>query len=605
MGEKKINYLNDYSSINKPKRIFEHKNNENLTTTLKGSFSTSNMNTKIEQSNIFFNLSNISKINSINDFQQKTKEENKSFVNNSSIDNKKIIVLKPIKKIKSLNIKNSENIKNITDIIIPKLSEKINNSNNISEIENPNEIQKNIPILKLDNNNLLNNYKRQIPIKEKMNQNNIIKPINKIIVPLQRSASNMLDTNKYKRIFNTNTNTINDMFPSDEENKKDNGINNINPNIDENLGNNTNGVVNQNQSESNQNINVNITNDNKENNNSDNNNQQIEEKNSESDNNNKDNEGNNNTFKRIYRGKKRTKIQGIYPDSKKLNNKFLEKIKAINNKYPNKDAIMTHQIKLNKKSIIEVQSRKIIKMFKKQNSVQSLDTGFDQEIKILKVNYIEYSENNQQDLDNLINKSIPKNINNKMRNCGLSSILVHYIFIINEFSSIFLPLVDVTQKRKSFLGVGKLFIINPELKIFEDKKTKYQETKTINDEIIQKTSIHFISKELFKLLGQNSSPNESFLNFEEYKPSQEDNDFLSPKRYLTNKSIMKLGRGRSLTRKKKLTFIEKMTITPKMNKMGIKPISVLEKDEFFEVRKNVKTKDIKKKLSKRRLIRMI
>ena len=158
MGEKKINYLNDYSSINKPKRIFEHKNNDNLTTTLKGSFSTSNMNTKIEQSNIFFNLSNISKINSINDFQQKTKEENKSFVNNSSIDNKKIIVLKPIKKIKSLNIKNSENIKNITDIIIPKLSEKINNSNNISEIENPNEIQKNIPILKLDNNNLLNIY---------------------------------------------------------------------------------------------------------------------------------------------------------------------------------------------------------------------------------------------------------------------------------------------------------------------------------------------------------------------------------------------------------------------------------------------------------------
>ena len=137
------------------------------------------------------------------------------------------------------------------------------------------------------------------------------------------------------------------------------------------------------------------------------------------------------------------------------------------------------------------------------------------------------------------------------------------------------------------------------MKVCEDKKTKFVESKTINTEMIQKTSINFITKELLKFIDD-SYPEENFLNFENYKPKQINITSPIPKRYPTNKSTIRLGKGRTPTKRKKLTFIEKMTMTPYMYKEGVKPISILEKDEFFEVRKKEKNKDIKTRMSRRR-----
>ena len=75
------------------------------------------------------------------------------------------------------------------------------------------KLKKNVPILKLYNNNndgnILNNYQRQIPKKENINKNKIT---------FKRSASSIYEQKIYKRIFNTNTNTINDISSIEEEN---------------------------------------------------------------------------------------------------------------------------------------------------------------------------------------------------------------------------------------------------------------------------------------------------------------------------------------------------------------------------------------------------
>jgi hypothetical protein len=211
LKEKKLNNLSEYSATNKKRIIFDFKNNNNFNKFLQGSSSTKNLNSKMYQTSNIFNLSNISKVNSTNDFFQKTKEENNNHINFSSIENKKTILLHPIKNIKILSVNKNNKISNLsTDILIPKFPPK--NNNNISEKESSNEIKKNVPILKLynnddDNDDSMNNYQRQIPKKENKNK-----------ITFKRSASSIYEQKIYKRIFNTNTNTINDISSIEEEN---------------------------------------------------------------------------------------------------------------------------------------------------------------------------------------------------------------------------------------------------------------------------------------------------------------------------------------------------------------------------------------------------
>ena len=135
------------------------------------------------------------------------------------------------------------------------------------------------------------------------------------------------------------------------------------------------------------------------------------------------------------------------------------------------------------------------------------------------------------------------------------------------------------------MEIGKLYIINNEIKVFQDKKTKFVEKKSIIDEKYQENIIPFISKELINL-SDISFSNKDFLKLEKIQARKNNNiNTPSPKRNLTNNSISRIRRARNISKK---TMIEKLTMTPSMIKRGIKPISILNKEEFFEVRKKEK-----------------
>ena len=374
---------------------------------------------------------------------------------------------------------------------------------------------------------------------------------NKIETSFIRKETNNKNNNKiFKRIFNTATNTINNISIIEEENKNININNSDKSKYIFNL---------ENEEKNKQNINENVK-------------------------------------RHVI---KRKKIRNFFLD-KKNSNKFLEKIKNINNKYPNKDSIMTHQIKLNKKSVIEVHCKKITKMIKKQKSIKAMEKEYEKEINSQKLEYIDKFKNSHQELDNIINNIEPESISNIFKKCGLSSTLIHLILLRNELSSIFIPLVDITQRRKSFITEGKLYIINNIIKVFEDKKSKYIETKMSDDDakIYQEISIPLISKELIYLL------HEPDININAFESNNRDfslrkqnnfllNDIKSPKRNNTNKFITRFGYNRMRTRKN-LTSKELNKIDIKN---GIKTFSILERNDFFKIDQN---KKIEKRLKRRR-----
>ena len=551
LKEKKLNNLSEYSTTkNKQKRIFNFRNNitNNLSTTLKGSLSTSNINNKINLSNNLLNLNN------------KSKEDSRGLINYTSIDKKQSILLNPIKNMKAFNSINNKNKKksNIKDIIIPELpTKKNNNKNNIKYKEISNEQPKNNLNLKINtnNNNIINNYEKQLEIKENINTNNFILQLNKSNNQLKKSDNNIHDDNINKKIFNTNTDKLNNIFSKDEEDKKEK------------------------ENGSNDNIN--------QNNNTNNNNEKNDNKNNKK----------HNTFKKLLIRKRKTKIFDVYPSNKKLNNnKFLEKIKTLNTKYQNKDEIMTHQIKLNKKSLIEKQGKLVSKLSKKKIEIYNFETGNYLDLKIVKNEYIEKVIDKHQDLEDLINNYEPKGMNNKIKNGAFTPDLVRYIFRSTHFSSVFLPLVDITNKRKSFLQLGKLYIINNEIKVFEDGKSKFVEKKTINCDMCQETAIHFIHKELLQF-SDFSEQNNNFLDLRKVKTRKGNFNSPLPKRNLTyNDMVTRIVRGRNRIKK---SIIEKITMTSSMIKKGIKPISILDKDEFFEVRRKRKN-NIENRFKRRR-----
>ena len=552
--------LNDYSNFNKSKTIYNnknYKNNNNLSTTLKGSLSSSNFNEQKNQVSNFFNSTTLSKFKTINNFNQKSKEDNTSLINYSSIEKKHSILLNPIKNIKSLNINKIKKASVSNDLLIPELSATNYNMPEKEKIKEKRNTKINFyssNCLKNDKLNILTRIpKRENNINQDIKKDKVLMNNNKIETSFIRKETNNKNNNKiFKRIFNTATNTINNISIIEEENKNIN-INNIDK---------SKYIFNlENEEKNKQNINENV--------------------------------------KRHVLKRKKTKIRNFFLDKKK-SNKFLEKIKNINNKYPNKDSIMTHQIKLNKKSVIEVHCKKITKMIKKQKSIKAMEKDYEKEINSQKLEYIDKFKNSHQELDNIINNIEPESISNIFKKCGLSSTLIHLILLRNELSSIFIPLVDITQRRKSFITEGKLYIINNIIKVFEDKKSKYIETKMSDDDakIYQEISIPLISKELIYLL------HEPDININAFESNNRDfslrkqnnfllNDIKSPKRNNTNKFITRFGYNRMRTRKN-LTSKELNKIDIKN---GIKTFSILERNDFFKIDQN---KKIEKRLKRRR-----
>ncbi len=558
------NFINfsGYSNKNKTKKILEIKNNNtNLSTTLKGSLSTTNMNNKNTQ----LNLSNISKFIPTNDIPKKIKEDNNSLTNYSSIEKKHNILLHPIKNIKTLSLNNINKTTNTNEILISKLPSTKKNNNipekeNVKEIENLNEQNKVIspPKLNLNNNNILNNYQRQIPQKViNDNQNDSVTTNNNnLLIPLRRSASNIYNGRIYKKIFNADTNTIKNIFSFEEENKDDNDNNNNNNESDKQI----------------QNYDLRIKNDNENDNKN------------ESDNNN--NEFNN--ISRHFSKRKKTKILDFFPNNKKINNKFLAKIKEMNEKSFGKDALITHQIKINKKIAIVNENQKISQMIRKKEEPKKEDREFEKDIKMIKSEYIEIYKNSQENLDKLINL-FRLNGGGVTKNFGLGIILAKNILLVNEFSTIFIPLVDITQKRKSFIITGKLCIINKEFQVFEDKKSKFIQDKTLLNDDYYKYSVYYISKEL----NRSSSFSSQIIDNENIKKENNLNKYESPsksnfsshRRKFSTKSIIRARQTQKISKRKKLTFIDKLTPDKNINKYGFKSVSILGKEEFFDVQK--------------------
>ena len=524
---------------------------------MKGSLSSSNFNEQKNQVSNFFNSTILSKFKTINNFNQKSKEDNTSLINYSSIEKKHSILLNPIKNIKSLNINKIKKTSVSNDLLIPELSATNYNMPEKEKIKEKRNTKINFYssiCLKNDKLNILTRIpKRENNINQDIKKDKVLMNNNKIETSFIRKETNNKNNNKiFKRIFNTATNTINNISIIEEENKNIN-INNIGG---------SKYIFNlENEEKNKQNINENV--------------------------------------KRHVLKRKKTKIRNFFLDKKK-SNKFLEKIKNINNKYPNKDSIMTHQIKLNKKSVIEVHCKKITKMIKKQKSIKAMEKDYEKEINSQKLEYIDKFKNSHQELDNIINNIEPESISNIFKKCGLSSTLIHLILLRNELSSIFIPLVDITQRRKSFITEGKLYIINNIIKVFEDKKSKYIETKMSDDDakIYQEISIPLISKELIYLLHEPDININAFeSNNRDFSLRKQDNfllnDIKSPKRNNTNKFITRFGYNRMRTRKN-LTSKELNKIDIKN---GIKTFSILERNDFFKIDQN---KKIEKRLKRRR-----
>ena len=226
--------LNDYSNFNKSKTIYNnknYKNNNNLSTTLKGSLSSSNFNEQKNQVSNFFNSTILSKFKTINNFNQKSKEDNNSLINYSSIEKKHSILLNPIKNIKSLNINKIKKTSVSNDLLIPELSATNYNMPEKEKIKEKRNTKINFyssNCLKNDKLNILTRIpKRENNINQDIKKDKVLMNNNKIETSFIRKETNNKNNNKiFKRIFNTATSTINNISIIEEENKNIN-INNI------------------------------------------------------------------------------------------------------------------------------------------------------------------------------------------------------------------------------------------------------------------------------------------------------------------------------------------------------------------------------------------
>ena len=546
--EKKLNDLNAYPKIKKVKAVFDYKNNiiNNMTTTLKSNLSTNNIN-GINQTNYSPKVK-ILKFDILNESNQKVKEGN---INFSSIDNKKVILKKPIRNLKTLNINNINKLPISKEIIIPKLTP---NYYKISQNEVSFEIIGNLSSSNININNssnILNTLKNQIPNKDNNNQSNLISPMNKLNPPIRLSLINKKNEIINKRIFNADTNSIKTISSKDEEN---NSI-----------------AKNDNQS-----IKLNLD--------SENDNDSQKSKKSHK----KDN--NNHVKFNVFKGRKRTKIQHFVVKEMKGKNKFLEQISILNKKFPGKEDLLLHLIKLDKKYIISNQVQKISKMIKSNQNKKDENSSLKEEINSLKIEYINYCENNIQNPENVLQSFVPSIIRNLINKCYLSRALSKKILTMTEFSTIFVPIVDISFKRKTVVTGGKLFLIEQRKKIFQDQKSK-SIRYTLPKNLFESMTFNLIGKELSYISIDSNEHNDSIDSYTSYgyfKAKSEKHVFFNVSS--PNKNAFGLTQKKKFKRKRTISA-EKIISSQYMERKGVRTISILEKNDFFNVKNKTPIKD--------------
>jgi len=181
-----------------------------------------------------------------------------------------------------------------------------------------------------------------------------------------------------------------------------------------------------------------------------------------------------------------------------------------------------------------------------------------------------------------INKAIMKILINEylyyLKKCSLDMILLNYIRLNVEFSTIYLPLVNL-GKGKSILITDKLFSFKRNVTIFQGIKSKFVESEKVlfNPRLARTVALNYITKEL--LYYNIDSKNINFLE------EKQDNDFsFRNKKFNSTKRRSSIYSSPSILRKKTSSFSLRNSMKDlKDKKLALPSISLLEKEEFFDL----------------------
>lgn len=313
-------------------------------------------------------------------------------------------------------------------------------------------------------------------------------------------------------------------------------------------------------------------------------------------------------FKEINPIKKKIKFLNIHVLNKKKINKnnisFLNKINI--NNTPKKKDIISKKVKKEKTQFLinhKILFDKIISKEKKKLEENIAET-FHKKLQSLKNNNT-ISENmikkyNKQYMELINDFALSINFNSYisvMNRCCLDENTINYITISHSFSSIYLPLVEISKKRTPLFLKGKLFLIQKKFSIFEDKKSKFIESKK-NKKIFQNISLNYIYKELhyYNLNSIDINQEQDYLT--NLSPRNEINSSPYNNKTLTKKVVrfnLKNNIRGSITRN---------ISTKSLRKELENNLSLLKKNDFFDIpgkiKKNETNDNIRQKHFSRR-----
>ena len=304
---------------------------------------------------------------------------------------------------------------------------------------------------------------------------------------------------------------------------------------------------------------------------------------------------------------KNKKILNIFPiitkntNDKNKNNIFLNKI-IKRNQCQNKYLLLNRKVKKYKKSILFNQINNINKIIPNKNIISNSSYEFN--IEQIVHQYLEVYEE-----DNYKNSKNYENIYSELKQtsllnillysyrpfifkCSLDQNIINYLLLNNFLSSIFVPLVDCTKRRSALFISNKLFIIQKNITVFEDKKSKFIESKK-SKKIFQNISLNFINKELFYLHLNNDS-NKKNLMFQSPKKERKIYSYKTNS-YKNNSNSISKKSSKKASLFSDYNYIQQLTMNRRIQK-----ISVLQNKKLFEMPNKNKDKNSFLKKIKRR-----
>lgn len=300
------------------------------------------------------------------------------------------------------------------------------------------------------------------------------------------------------------------------------------------------------------------------------------------------------------KGLKKNKIKFsniIIPIKHENNNSFLNKIKN----YRNKNFDYKKHIRKSKISLLINNKNNIdLKLSEQNDKFKSYISSNGNNLYSLKNNYIKintqkknkYNEN-YIELKQLSILLILLYLKTPFINKSFLDIsCINYLTFNYSFSTIYIPIIDLTQKRKSIFMKGKLISLEKSTtSLFDYKKSKFIELKRTRS-IFEHVSLNYIIKDLY---SQNINSTNYIKDDFIYKPkliNNNNNNNMSNSQkksnYFTRKSL------------RKLTYYSKFNQSKSLNN-NLKHLSILQKGKlFYQSHKSViGIKPINLKLQKR------